>query len=151
MTSAFALWSNKSGLSLPPQLPQKQKSWDTLLSIIKLDNLVKNSSSDLDKARLLAMSAPHASHGLNALPLPSLGLKLNNSSLRIACALRLGSPLCHPHECICHTQVDSNGVHGLSCKRNTGRFSCRLHVNNLNKRSLESARIPTILEPQGVP
>ena len=46
MTSAFAIWSNKSGLSLPPQLPQKQKSWNTPLSIIKLDNLVKNSSSD---------------------------------------------------------------------------------------------------------
>ena len=42
MTSAFTLWSNKSGLSLPPQLLQKQKSWDTPLSIITLDNLVKN-------------------------------------------------------------------------------------------------------------
>ena len=150
MTSAFALWSNKSGLSLPPQLPQKQKSWDTSLSIIKLDNLVKNSSSDLDKARLLAVSAPHASHWLNALPLPSLGLKLDNSSLRIACTLCLSSFLCHPHECICRTQVDSNGVHGLSCKRSAGRFSRHSHVNNLIKRGLESARIPTILEPQGV-
>ena len=113
MTSAFALWSIKSGSSLPLQLPQKQKPWDTPLSIIKLDNLVKNSSSDLDKARLLAVSAPRASHWLNALPLPYLVLKLDNTSLRIACALHLDSPLCHPHECICHTQVDSNGVHGL--------------------------------------
>ena len=149
MTSAFALWSNKSGLSLLLQLPQKQKSCNNPLFIIKLDNLVKNSSSDLDKARLLAVSAPHASHWLNALPLPSLGLKLDNTSLRIACALRLGSPLCHPHECICRTQMDSNGVHGLSCKKSAGRFSRHSHVN-LIKRGLESARIPTILEPQGV-
>ena len=112
---------------------------------------MKNSSSDLDKERLLAVSAPDSSHWLNALPLPSLGLKLDNSSLRIACALHLGSPLCHPHECICRTQVNSNGVHGLSCKRSAGRFSHHLHVNNLIKRDLESARIPTILEPQGVP
>ena len=46
--------------------------------------------------------------------------------------------------------MDSNGVHGLSCKKSAGRFSRHSHVNNLIKRGLESARIPTILEPQVV-
>ena len=46
--------------------------------------------------------------------------------------------------------VDSSGVYGLSCKKSAGRFSRHTHVNNLIKRALESAHVPTILEPQGV-
>ena len=69
-----------------------------------------------------------------------------NSSFRIACALRLGSPLCHPHQCICCTWVDSSGVHGLSCKKSAGRFTRHTHVNNLIKRALECAHVPTNLQ-----
>ena len=68
----------------------------------------------------------------------------------IACGLRLGSPLCQPHECICDTQVESTGVHGLSCRKSAGRFSRHFNVNNLIRKALESAHVPTILEPQGV-
>ena len=71
------------------------------------------SNSTLDKSRLLAVSAPHASNWLNAIPIPSLGLKMDNRSLRIACGLRLRSPLCQPHECISSIQVKSTGVHGF--------------------------------------
>ena len=38
---------------------------------------------------------------------------MNKSQLRISCALRLGSPLCIPHTCVCGTRVDQSGVHGL--------------------------------------
>ena len=65
-----------------------------------------------------------ASHCLNAIPMPSLGLKLDTISLRIACVLRMGSPLC------------------------AGRFSTHSHVINLIKKALESAHVPTVLEPQ---
>ena len=41
-------------------------------------------------------------------------------------------------------------MHGLSCKKSAGRFSRQTYVNNLIKRALESAHVPTILEPQGV-
>ena len=98
----------------------------------------------------MAVSAPHASHWLNAIPIPSLGLKMDNRSLRIACGLRLGSPLCQPRKCICGTQVESTGVHGLSCRKSAGRFSRHFHVNNLIRKALEFALVPTILEPQGV-
>ena len=147
---AFLSWSEKSNILFSPQHPQKQKSWDIPLCQLKLNHLLEASNTILDKSRLLAVSAPHASHWLNAIPIPSLGLKMDNRSLRIACGLRLGSPLCQPHECICGTQVESTGVHGLSCRKSAGRFSRHFHVNNLIRKALESAHVPTILEPQGV-
>ena len=149
LLSALSLWTEKTGIASSPPHPQWQKSWDLPLCNIRLTRLIESSSSSTEKSRLLAVSAPHSSHWLNALPIPSLGLKMDNSSFRIACALRLGSPLCHPHQCICCTWVDSSGVHGLSCKKSAGRFSRHTHVNNLIKRALESAHVPTILEPQG--
>ena len=48
------------------------------------------------------------------------------------------------------TQVESTGVHGISCKKSAGRFSRHSHVNNLMKKAFESAHVPMILEPQGI-
>ena len=150
LLSALSLWTEKTGIASSPPYPQRQKPCDLPLCNIRLTRLIESSSSSPEKSQLLAVSAPHSSHWLNVLPIPSLGLKMDNSSFRIACALCLGSPLCHPHQCISCTWVDSSGVHGLSCKKSAGRFSRHTHVNNLIKRALESAHVPTILERQGV-
>ena len=48
------------------------------------------------------------------------------------------------------TQVESTGVHGLRNRKSAGRFSRHSHVNNLIRKALESAHVPTILELQGV-
>ena len=84
------------------------------------------------------------------LPVPSLGLKLDNASLRIACGLRLGTPLCHPHRCQCGSDVDKFGRHGLSCKSAAGRHSRHSQINDLIKRALASAQVPAIREPPGL-
>ena len=110
-----------------------------------------DSTDDLQtKARLLAVQAPHSSDWLAAMPIPSLGLKLDNNQLRIACALRLGSPICLPHKCICGQMVEDNGYHGLSCKKSSGRFPRHAQANDIIKRSLQSAHIPALLEPPGL-
>ena len=70
--------------------------------------------------------------------------------LRIACALRLGSTMCHPHTCICGTEVVRSGTQGLSCKRSAGRLSMPSEVNDLIKRGLSSAKISSVIEPTGV-
>ena len=145
---AFSILSEKSSIVCSQQYPQKQKSWDIPLCQLKLNCLMEASISILVKSRPLSVSAPHALHWLNAIPIPSLGLKMNNRSLRIACGLKLGSLLCQPHECISGTKVESTGVYGFSCKKGTGRFSKYFRVNNLIKNVLESAHVPTILEPQ---
>ena len=103
LLSALSVWTEKTGIASSPPHPQWQKSWDLPLCNIRLTRLIESSSSSPEKSRFLAVSALHSSHWLNALPIPSLGLKMDNSSFRIACALRLGSPLCHPHQCICCT------------------------------------------------
>ena len=84
------------------------------------------------------------------MPISSLGLKLDNASIRIACGLRLGSPLCHPHKCQCGSEVDKFGRHGLSCKSAEGRHSRHSQVNDLLKRALGSAQVPSIREPPGL-
>ena len=107
-------------------------------------------SSEAEKARLLAVSSPSSSDWLHAVPVSSLGLNLDPMSLKIACGLRLGSTICHPHECICGGHVESNGRHGLACKKQIGRRSRHDEVNNLIKRALVQAKIPTVVEPSNL-
>src|SRR5690349_11337346 len=80
-------------------------------------DLLTKSSNCPDKARLLAVSAPHSGDWLNALPLSSCGLRLDNEAVRVAVGLRLGTSLCEPHTCICGTAVNVLGTHDLACKR----------------------------------
>lgn len=58
---------------------------------------------------------------------------LDDQSFRIAMALRLGTPVCHPHKCICGQSVDKFGLHGLSCKSSAGRKDRHEMSNDLIK------------------
>ena len=87
LLSALSLWTEKSHTTLFPPNQQRPKSWDLPLHNIRLTHLIKTSSSSLEKSHLLAVSAPHASHWLNALRILSLGLKMDNSSFKSACGV----------------------------------------------------------------
>jgi hypothetical protein len=150
LDSALGLWQNKAvGASLPTN-SKSQSAWDTPISQSKFDQLLSKAPNETEVARLKAVSAPNSSDWLTAIPVSSLGLKLDNSSLRIACSLRLGSHLCHQHTCICGTSVDSLGRHGLCCKKSAGRHPRHSHVNDLIKRALISADHAARLEPRGL-
>ena len=97
---------------------------------------ILHSASIKEKARFLAVSSSSSSDWLHAMPIPSLGLKLDPMSLKKACGLHLGSTLCHPHKCICSVVVEANGRHGLSCNRQTGRYSRHAQIIEIVKRSL---------------
>ena len=101
------------------------------------------------KVRLIAAAAPHSGAFLHARPCSALGTRLENYRLRIAVALRLGAKVCEPHICICGTHVDNinTGRHGLSCRKSAGRLSRHSTVNDLIKRALSLAEIPSRLEP----
>ena len=73
--------------------------------------------------------------------------RLDDASLRIAIAIRLGATVCAPHTCICGTTVESSGIHGLSCRKSAGRIIRHNSLNDLIKRSLATAEIPSRLEP----
>ena len=147
---AIQLWFNKMGPnSVLPSSQSSQASWDLPLCQKIYDDLLVSAISKSDKARLKAVASPHSSDWLNAVPVPSLGLKLDDKSIRVACGLRLGCPLCHIHNCTCGKRVDPNGYHGLSCRMSYGRHSRHDHVNRLIKEALGSAEITSRLEPTG--
>lgn len=112
--------------------------------------LLQSATSEAERARLLSITAESSSDWLHALPIPSLGLHLDPMSLKIACGLHLGSPLCNTHQCICGAMVDPLGRHGLSCKKQKGRYMCYEEVNKLMKRGFDQAKIPSTLEPVGL-
>ena len=70
-----------------------------------------------------------------------------DATLRIAIALRLGALVCAPHRCICGVDIDCSGVHGLSCSKLAGRHMRHSALNDLIKRALASAEVPSRLEP----
>ncbi len=73
---------------------------------------------------------------------------MDNDVIRVAVGLRLGVPLCEPHQCRhCRAEVDHLGTHGLSCRFSKGRHS--RHATII-KRSLGTAKIPSHLEPTGL-
>lgn len=75
---------------------------------------------------------------------------MDDSTFKVAIALRLGCKLCQPHSCVCGSTVDTYGHHALSCIKSPGRFSRHFMINDIIKRALVSAGIPSILEPTGL-
>ena len=103
------------------------------------------------KVRLLASQQKESGAWLSAPPVTSLGLRMSNDTIRIATSLRLGTPICFPHNCsLCGSHIDTSGTHGLSCHRSQGRIPRHSHLNRLVRDALSNAQIPAILEPQGL-
>ena len=115
---AFTSWSSKS--NAPPPIEQKahiQREWDCKLISHALQGLSERASDSAAKARLLAMQSPHFRDWLHALPITTAGLRMSGEVLRIAFGIRLGTALCEKHTCKCGATGESNGHHGLSCKK----------------------------------
>lgn len=132
-----------------PEKPGVQRPWDEELCKVSLDGLLAQSSG-AELARLRAVSQPESGAWLHALPSPHLGTLLDDNSLRVAVALRLGCDICEPHHCVCGASVDSRGRHGLHCARSAGRLSRHHSINDIVRRALVSADIPSVLEPPGL-
>ena len=76
---------------------------------------------------------------------------MDDDVVRIAVGLRLGLPLCSAHTCSgCGGDVLEDGIHGLSCRYSRGRHSRHAALNDIVKRSLDAAKIPSHLEPSGL-
>ena len=70
--------------------------------------------------------------------------------MRVAVALRLGTNICEPHDCICGQHVNALGTHGLACKRSAGRHPRHSELNDTIWRALQRAQIPSTKEPTGL-
>ena len=87
-----------------------------------MSTLLSAASTDIDKARLRAVSVSHSGDWLQAAPIASIGLKLTDEEMRISIAQRLGIRAGTPHPCICGKIVDTLGLHGLSCRKSDPRL-----------------------------
>ena len=88
---------------------------------------------------------------LNALPVTSLGLRMDNATMRISMGLRLGLPLCQSHNCQhCGAEVSQFATHGLSCRKSAGHHHRHSAVKEIIHRALVSAHIPSRLDSSGL-
>ena len=152
LDEAKAHWS--AGHCCPPpegDAACRQKSWDTprMTSIAKC--LLDDAENDEERARLLAVSTSESGAWLRAFPVSALGLRMDDNSVRIAVGLRLGTPVCGAHQCQhCSAMVSNLGRHALSCRRSEGRHQRHAALNDIVKRALSAAHIPSRLEPTGL-
>ena len=117
--AALSQWSQDNTL-IAPQGPDacRQKKWDEISTIATASALLEQAQDDVSRARLLAaMKKESAGACIHILPISSLGLRMDDSTLRIAVGLRLGTAICAPHFCHhCGAEVDCLGTHGHSCR-----------------------------------
>ena len=144
-------WQSRCNTAVPDSARAGiQKAWDMPIVSRKSEQVMSAADTQVGRARLIAAAAPHSGDFLHALPCSSVGTRLDDTSLRIAVALRLGAPVCAPHTCVCGEPVDSSGLHGLACRKSAGRHIRHNAVNDLIKRALASADIPAMLEPSSL-
>ena len=127
----------------------RQRSWDWPRAQAAQFGLLER-ADQVSRARLLAASCRESGLWLHVLPVPSLGTFLDPESFRVAVALRVGADVCEPHTCRCGSVMDARGLHGLSCRFSAGRHPRHAALNDVIKRALQTAGIPSVLEPLGV-
>jgi len=105
--SYTATWSASFGA--PPVGPAsyKQAVWDRSGIVAIKDELQTALTDPRLKASFLAATAPHSGDWLNALPIASCGLRMDDESAQVSVTLRLGLSVCVPHTCPCGKDVDA--------------------------------------------
>jgi len=97
-----------------------QRNWDIACVAKCKTDLIKSARDQQDLARILASQAAHSADWLYAIPILSLGLRLNDEAVRVAIGRRLGTKLCEKHDCPCGATIDVKGTHCLSCCKSAG-------------------------------
>ena len=128
---------------------RSQRAWDSVLADKQRSGLL-SSANQRDQARLLAAGMAESGAWLHALPSTSLGTLLDPPTLRVAVALRVGANVCQPHRCRCGSPADSLGHHALTCRLSAGRHPRHTALNDVIRRALHTAGVPSILEPAGI-
>ena len=92
----------------------------------------------------------HSGDWITAYPIAQVGTRLDDETLRISVALRVGLNVCLAHQCRCGATVQSDGLHPLSCRFSAGRFPRHSAINDIISRSLDTAGLHSILESVGL-
>ena len=127
-----------------------QKALDNEACKTSYGRIIDGTVSVVSKARLRAASSKSSGDWLKALPIASLGLKLDDRAVSVAVGLRLGAHIVAAHVCVCGAPVGIDGLHGLSCRRSTGRLIRHQMLNDIIYRGLKAAGVPSSKEPIGL-
>lgn len=100
---ALIEWKLQSQSQVLPEVLSNQSSWDVPIIKQKIETIPI--VSEVDKARMLALTRQESGAWLQTLPSKNLGTLLDNNTLRIAIALRVGAAICKPYKCICESMV----------------------------------------------
>ena len=149
LAEAVESWRGASGGAPLPYDLSRQKVWNLPIVERNWENLLRV-ADQVSRARLLATAHRESGAWLNALPVSSLGTLLDSESFRVAIALRVGADVCKPHSCRCGGRMDSRGLHDLSCRYSAGRFPRHSAMNDVVKRALQKAGLPSVLESPGL-
>ena len=149
LAEAVESWRRASGGASMPDDPRRQKAWDLPIVKKNWDNMLLE-ADQLSRARFVDTAQKESGAWLNALSVSSLGTLLDPESFRVAIALRVGADVCIPYSCCCGGRMDSRGLHGLSCKYSAGCFPRHSAMNDVIKRVLQNASLPSVLEPPGL-
>ena len=148
---AVVSWSQ--GHDQPPPagpVSHRQKTWDSPRVSATVVSLLQCAPDDTSTARLLAVTTRESGAWLNALPVSSLGIRMDNT-ICVAVGLRLGARLCRTHTCHhCGSDVDHLTTHGLSCHWSEGRHHHHSAINDIIHRALSSSKVPSRLKPSGL-
>ena len=100
MESALALWGNDHEEPRPTGSSAiLKKSWDLPKVRATYESLPNSAPDASSRARFLSAACKESGAWLDAPPVTSLGLRMDNEVIRIALGLRLGLPFCDPHPC----------------------------------------------------
>ena len=135
-------WLNQN-LILPSNA-HKQINWDDIQCSSAVATLVPVLNQH-PLACFKAASRPESGVWLNSVPNNRVGTFIDNDTLRIGVALRVGLTVCIPHRCKCGTMVDIFGTHPLSCRFSAGRIPRHSALNDVVRRGLSAAGIPSML------
>ena len=129
----------------------RQKVWDIRRTLSTSEHLLDNAADEAERVCLLTVSTRESGVWLRALPVGTPGLRMDDSSVRVAVGLRLGTRVCGVHTCQhCSAEVNELGRHSLSCRSSEGRLQRHAALNDIFKRALSAAHIPSRLEPTGL-
>ena len=115
LVEALSIWKSTSP-EPPPTSPAKtqQKAWEGPQTSATFTSLLEQASSGSSRARILSASSGESGAWLNALPVSSLGLRMDDDTVTISVGLCLGVSLCRPHLCRqCGAQVDEFATHRM--------------------------------------
>ena len=148
---ALSTWMKQASSPAPlTPLSKAQRNWDDVCCKVQAESLLNGTTDFVERARLIASCSSGSGDWLNTLPLASVGLKMDNSTVRIAAGLRLGAPIVRSHICVCGKTVTEDGHHGLSCRFGSGRHSRHNQLNDLLCRAFISTGTLATREPHSL-